>query len=147
MYAEDELAEDPSEKISRRGTGPSMKASVPDFEGENYHQKEKYYQDRIQSLEEEVIKLLLQNSFIPGVGPALGTILLQPIYSFILADVPQFPNPQELEFRRMGTQSPKPKRNVSKLRSQGRKLGASTALMTPATALKNGEKPVVLKVL
>ncbi|KJA12646.1 hypothetical protein HYPSUDRAFT_210278 [Hypholoma sublateritium FD-334 SS-4] len=71
MYTEDELAEDPSGKISRRGTGPSMKASVPDFEGENYHQKENYYQDRIQSLEEEVIKLLLQNSFIPGVGPAL----------------------------------------------------------------------------
>lgn len=49
-----------------------MKASVPDFERENYHQKEMYYQDRIQSLEQEAIKLLFQNSFIPASGPGLG---------------------------------------------------------------------------
>lgn len=76
-----------------------------------------------------------------------GAILVQPIYSFIPADVPQFPTPNQLDFMRMGTQSPKPTRNVFKLRGQSRGLGASTALMTSATIRKNGENPVVLKVL
>ncbi|KJA12846.1 hypothetical protein HYPSUDRAFT_210069 [Hypholoma sublateritium FD-334 SS-4] len=138
MYTEDKVAEDPSGKIPRRGTEPSMKASVPDLESENYHKQEKYYQDRIQSLEQEVIKLLLENSRIPATGPGLGAIHILPIYSFIPADVPQFPTVPELEFMRMGVQNPKSKRNVLKLRSQKRELG-------PSTALKNGENPVVLK--
>ncbi|KJA16437.1 hypothetical protein HYPSUDRAFT_207033 [Hypholoma sublateritium FD-334 SS-4] len=145
MHAEDEVAEDPSGNISRRGTGPTMKVLVPDFESENYRQQEKSYQDRIQSLELEVIRLLLENSRIPVAGPGLSAIQVQAIYSNIPADVPQFPTPQQLEFMRMGTQSPKPTRNALKLRSQSRKLGASTAVMTSATALKNGANPVVLK--
>lgn len=67
MYAERKVAEDPSVKGSPKG-----KTRVPDSEGEHNLLKEKNYKDTIYSLEQENIKLQLQNTYLTGTMDRLG---------------------------------------------------------------------------
>lgn len=70
MYAPDKVAKDPSGKSSHKGTGRSTKAPEPGLE--RNHQKEECLQDTIHSLEQENIKLQLENSYLTATAPRLG---------------------------------------------------------------------------
>lgn len=74
MYIDDNLSKKPVGKSSRKNIGKSMKdsGSAPDLKREEYHQKEKQMKDRIHVLEQEVIKLQLQNNLLTATTPSSG---------------------------------------------------------------------------
>lgn len=71
MYTGDKVrvVKEPSVKRSCKDTGNSSKGQKSDSEKAENHQKEKILQDRIKSLEEEVIKLQLQNNLLTAAAP------------------------------------------------------------------------------
>ncbi|KAF8964833.1 hypothetical protein BDZ97DRAFT_1757741 [Flammula alnicola] len=105
----DDLANNPSRLSSCKGTRKPTKGW--ELEREAYQQAEKGHQDRICSLEQEVIKLQLENSHL--------TILAS-----FLAESP---------FIHMGTPTPKPRAKALKQKPKGKgELGASMLMTSPA---------------
>ena len=76
MYTDDEGSEEPPPpaKVSSSRTGKSTRTRKGDSESarEELHSKEKQMQDRIHSLELEVIKLQLENSQLSITRPGIG---------------------------------------------------------------------------
>lgn len=70
MYVEN--AKEPVNKGTGKGIGKSTKGFKPDLEKEENLQKEKLLQARVHDLEEEVIKLQLQNNLLTVATPTSG---------------------------------------------------------------------------
>lgn len=72
MYVGDKVSKKPSGKSSLKGAGNSTKGQESDTAQKDYHRKEKDSKERIHSLEQEVIKLQLQNSYLTIKKPSVG---------------------------------------------------------------------------
>ncbi|KAF8966830.1 hypothetical protein BDZ97DRAFT_1756409 [Flammula alnicola] len=131
----DDLANNPSRQSSCKGTRKPTKGW--ELEREAYQQAEKGHQDRICSLEQEVIKLQLENSHLTTLVNALPSCKqspqVQPTFSSIPADVPQASFLAESPFIRMRTPTPKPRAKALKQKPKGKgELGASMSMTSPA---------------
>ncbi|KJA12738.1 hypothetical protein HYPSUDRAFT_210174 [Hypholoma sublateritium FD-334 SS-4] len=147
MYIGDEVSKDCLGQSSSKDTGHLTSSEELKTIRDGCHlQNEKRLKDRICSLEQEVIKLQLWNMQLTATTPGPGASQVQPLFSFIPADVPQVFSKHELAFMRMGDLPLKPKMKTLKLRGKAQGIKASMPRVTSTATPEDNESPVILEV-